>query len=413
MKTVNWKNGAIPSLILKEINKSRNYDANTKTSSFEAVSFHTNSPILESLLIFPKNLDDLEQIQLINSTLASIPEDFNEVTFIKEINLKLQEELRKPVTEFHVLTSISAKNVCLPKQFSFLECVIQFYGFHFPKKYGDRRAALVGCESIPDEPPDYCRVVVKTRAKTPRGAMVRAMRAIDGFRGLWCLQVNTEIELLGMQWEPIDKLRLGPLHSVHGATGKIEPNTVWFEPNYVKANIFSTARSAIIMRNCARTRRNLVKSSLSEEIIAALVSYARALDEKDADVAFLKLRSSMERLTSPNSNYAEVIRRCSFIWKEREYVIQVLEHLRNFRNKSVHAGDPSDLAKAHCFSLQIYFRLLFWFFLTRTKDCQNLHGVWEFLDQPDDVTALQRRSKLAQEAVRYLSTPPRSKITAD
>jgi len=94
----------------------------------------------------------------------------------------------------------------------------------------------------------------------------------------------------------------------------------------------------------------------------ALLRYVRALDEKDHNSAFIRLWGALESIAAPSeSNYESITRRCAFLFKEAEYHKQVLEHLREYRNKSIHAGDQSERAKTFCFQLQYYFRELILF----------------------------------------------------
>lgn len=410
--TVKWKKETKPELILKEIEASRTFDNAKGNSSFAGFSLTLNMSVLESLLIFPSDLDDIDSSELIRKSLSSAP-NLSKDGFLDQINKILRNELRKPSKNYHILTSISADPRMFPKQFSLLGSIIRFSGLEYPKIYASRKIGIAKHSAIKTKDPQaYCKIIIKTKAKTARGAMFRALRSIDAFRGLYCLQINTQFELFGgKNWEPINKFRLGPIHTLHNSKGRMESEVIWYDPNFFESAVYSKKEKEILLNNVKFFRRRISFSQLSTDIVESLLLCTRALDEKDANTAFLRLWNALEKITSPTANYNETIRRCSFIFSNRAYHEQVIDHLRIYRNRSVHSGTPSDFSKSHCYSLQGYFRHLFWFFVSRTKTANALQDVWKFLDQPSDVESLRQRIKIAQEAVRFFNIPAKETKT--
>lgn len=143
-------------------------------------------------------------------------------------------------------------------------------------------------------------------------------------------------------------------------------------------------------------------SKYSNKIKDALQIYVRALDEKDSNIAFIKLWSALEYLTSPgNANYKLITRRCSFLYKEHEYHKQVLEHLRINRNQFVHDGESSTKSKKYCYQLQGYFKTLIDFHLAWTGDLKNLDEANQFLDHQPNLKDLERDKKLIEYAIKF------------
>jgi hypothetical protein len=129
----------------------------------------------------------------------------------------------------------------------------------------------------------------------------------------------------------------------------------------------------------------------------------RALDESDANTAFLRLWTAVEVLTTPGkADFDKLIRRCAFLFQQGAFHRQMLEHLREYRNSTVHAGEYSDRARAMCFQLQLYFNALIWFHMGNATAFQSLDEANQFLDMPPDKAAISRQIKLGRRALKYV-----------
>lgn len=128
----------------------------------------------------------------------------------------------------------------------------------------------------------------------------------------------------------------------------------------------------------------------------------RALDESDPNTAFIRLWGALEMLVVPGqADYAKLVQRCAFLFNDTEFHRQLLEHLREYRNTNVHAGEESEQARTHCYQLQIYFVALLRFHLGNAKFFQSLDEANLFLEFPPDEKELKRRSQLIDKAIRY------------
>ena len=111
----------------------------------------------------------------------------------------------------------------------------------------------------------------------------------------------------------------------------------------------------------------------------------------------------MEALTIPSeTNYDLVIRRASFLIRERDYHQQVLEHLRDCRNRNVHEGDQSEKAKSHCYQLQFYFYHLILFHLSSAGDFASIEVANNFLDLPLNIDTLKNKKRLIEKAIKFI-----------
>jgi hypothetical protein len=153
-----------------------------------------------------------------------------------------------------------------------------------------------------------------------------------------------------------------------------------------------------------RVRRRLSKISYAGELEKAVRRYSRALDSRDFNKAYLELWSVLESLTfSVTDRYDVTIRRTLFLWKDKDFNKQILEHLRNYRNRMVHAGLNSEEIETLVRQLRGYVEGLLLFHLFNRQNFADMNQVGEFLDLRPDAAELQRKIPLMRKAVKFLS----------
>ena len=403
---IKWKQSKSlkPSVVLDRIAEIRTVSAEGRPS-FTGFVLQDALPALQSMLVFPDVAADVQKSTLMWKALAIITSELTPAAFLAAINETLKKQISTKEKHFHVLTSISINPEGLSRDVNIDGTVITLSGPQYPKKYSGRDSAILS-KRLPVEasPPNYARVIVKVTAKSSYGAMTKALRALDLLRAAWCLLANSEMEIVGQEWSPINAVRLGSIHTIHNVDGSLAAEEIWFEPNFASTNPFNPGKPEVFKRNTKYILQRVKKCLYASTIIDALLRYVRGLDERDQNTAFLRLWGAFESLTSPDrADYDKVIVRSAFLFKDHNYHRQILEHLREYRNKSVHAGDQSESAKTHCFQLQIYFRSLIWFHLRNVARFRTLSEVNEFLDLPPNSTDLIRRRRLINQAIRFVS----------
>jgi hypothetical protein len=116
----------------------------------------------------------------------------------------------------------------------------------------------------------------------------------------------------------------------------------------------------------------------------------------------IQLWGAIESLAAPSEgNCDSVTKRCAFLFDESQYHEQILEHLREHRNSSIHEGTKSNMSKTYCFQLQFYFRELIFFHLRQSGSFKNLDEANSFLSLPSNPESLLSRKKLIDKAVRF------------
>jgi len=211
------------------------------------------------------------------------------------------------------------------------------------------------------------------------------------------------MEIIGDEWQPINKIRLGAAHTIHKEGGLVATEMFWYEPNFVKAKLFTHSNLGIFSKNSKWAIKQIDKLSYRNIVKDALLRYVRALDERDQNVALIKIWGALETLAAPSeSNYDLVTRRASFFFSEKDYHKQVLEHLRDYRNRSVHAGDQSERAKSNCYQLQFYFYHLILFHLRSAGEFMSLEEANNYLDLPLNIDALKNKKRLIEKAIKFI-----------
>lgn len=403
---VQWKKKKYlkPDVVLKKIDSIKTVsDGKISYSGFE---YHDAMATLQSMVKFPASTSGLNKESIVSKAVSNIAKvyDLNEQKVIDEINNVVKNELSRREYKYHVLTTISLKPPYPAKNIKIETCRIRIFENSYPKKYSGREELIRGNRVVTDGTPSgYAKVIVSLKAKSERDAATRALRVLDIQRAIWSLFGNSSMEIVGQEWEPINKIRLGGAHSIHKENGNLATELFWYEPNFVKARPFASQKIDIYKRNSKWVMEQLNKSPYQKLLKESLLRYVRALDERDQNVALIRLWGALESLTAPSeANYDMVTRRCSFLFAERDYHKQVLEHLREYRNSNIHAGDQSERAKSNCFQLQFYYYHLLLFHVRNSEKFKSLDEANNFLDLPTEKTALENRKRLIEKAIKFI-----------
>jgi hypothetical protein len=254
-------------------------------------------------------------------------------------------------------------------------------------------------------PAQYTKIMISTKAKSEYSAANQCLNDLDLIRAIWSLLSNSGMELIGDEWSPINVIRLGGIHTLHKDSGKIiDSEMYWFEPNFQLAKAFQLPNKDIKLfkKNFTFSFNQLKKCKYSNSLENALVRYVRALDERDQNVALLHIWGALESIIAYEENSKSKLPiRCSFLFEEHEYHRQVLEHLREYRNQSVHSGDKHEQAKSYCYQLQFYFRQVIYFHLHNVDYFNTLEEANKFLDQPVDIEHLKQKRNLIEKAIKF------------
>jgi hypothetical protein len=404
---IKWKSSQRfkPAVVLAKIDAARTVSP-TGGASFTGFDWEECQPALHSMLDFPPAASEVDAMSLVWRALTKVRGPLTPSDFLAAANAELTALLATREEQYRVLTSVSVRHGDLPKAFSSLGTTIRCLTGSFPKRYKARDDLIKSYHTgIPPAPHSYTRVIVSLKAKSQDAAFAKAMRALDLQRALWCLLGNPRMQITfgAPSLKPINVVRLGGHHTLHRPDGKPARDGIWFEPGYVEAAAFAPSKAALVRKHSRWATGRMRQSRYGVQIASALIRYVRAFDESDANAAFLRLWTAVESLTTPSvADYDKLVRRCAFLFQDGVFHRQMLEHLREYRNGSVHAGEYSDRARTLCYQLQLYFNALVWFHIRNARFFESLDEANAFLDTPPAKAVVVRQMQLARRALRFM-----------
>lgn len=329
---------------------------------------------------------------------------FTKESFISELNAAVVRHGKKREEIYTMVTSVSLAGGFPVKAIAVGKAVVRSYPKGLPKKYRTRNQHSWKSE-LEQMPAAYCPVTVRLKSKDKMDAFHAAIYELDYVRAVHALYVNPEAQYnFGFQKSgPLNKIMFGGLHSLHRDNGAlVDKNLHWYERNYQIKKV-ATVKSPQALAKVAKTI--IEKVSLHQNgsaIKAAIVRYVRAFDEDDKNVVIQKLWAALESIVSPNENNAEsIVRRCSFMFDERPYYAQILEHLREYRNRNVHAGHEVEDLDYHCYQLQMFFKEAVSFYVGNYKVLPTLAAANKFLDLPSGYDELKQLQMFVEKALKY------------
>lgn len=417
---VSWrKNKKLkPLVILQRLKDIATVDSEGRVSFTGLRKFELDS-VLFSMIDFHKEFSNHTSRTLYSAALSSwiAAEGATAEQFMEAMNKHVIEHNRKPVRDYVAITSVSLVGGFPQRCLKFREGTVESFPKGLPKKYQSRAKfdSLWKAQGTP-MPADYCPVAVRVRSKSPMDAMELALDELDFIRGLHALRINSSYSTTLGHDEgsrlPINALMLGGMHTLHGLDGKIADDSYWYEHGYVDVRvreIEADKREAI--KTAVRTlRRNIEVHPDGHVLKEAIIRYVRAFDGQDKNVVLQKTWAALESVMAPGENNTDlIVRRCSFMFAERDYHHQVLEHLKDYRNRSVHTGRALENPNDYCYQVQLYFRQAIFFHAANAKVFNSLQEANGFLDLPDAVTSLKRKKFLLDKAITFLS--PKKTVT--
>lgn len=409
--SIKWKKNKNlnPDLLLERIGSivSVKKDGGISFSSFDYMELNAS---LYSMIEFGKKMDWSIKEEIVSTAIINSIKNkkLNRNDVINEINKQLKEIRRRRETEFVFLSTLSLSEPIPIKKVVILGCSIRIFTGSYPKKYNSRKKHENKWRFNFDHTPSaYSKVIVNCKAKFPEEAVSKSLEALDILRAILCLLVNPRIQLtFGSTISPINKIRLGGMHSLHKKNGNLAIEYFWYETNFVYTNphLITDNSVNIIKINVLRALKQLIKSSYGEVIQDCLLKCVRALDEPDSNTASLRLWGALEALSaSGDGRYDSVTRRCSFLFADRKYHKQMLEHLREYRNSNIHAGEEFKVAKTYCYQMQYYLYHLIFFHLYNADEFNSMEDANMFLDMPSNINLLKKRKGLIVKAINFVS----------
>lgn len=404
---VKWKKNdkLKPQVLIDKLKEITMVDADGKVS-YSAFEKQEIDSVILTMLQFDSDFSysTTKRLYLEAQTICAKAQAFTKEAFMTELNAAVVRYGKKREEAYTMVTSISLSGGFPTKSIAFGNTIIRSYPKGLPKKYSSR-SQHTWTNELEALPASYCPVTISLKSKDKMDAFHSAIYELDYARAVHGLYVNPVAQFnFGIQNSgPLNKIMLGGLHSLHLHTGALaDRNLYWYERNY-KIKKAAVVKNPAALAKIARTIMSKVALHQNGSTIkAAFVRYVRAFDEHDKNVVIQKLWAALESMVSPFENNAEsIVRRCSFMFAERDYYAQILEHLREYRNRNVHTGHEVEDLDYHCFQLQVFFKEAISFYVGNYKVFPTLAIANKFLDLPSGLEELKHLQMCVDKALRY------------
>jgi len=406
--TVKWKNGFDPELVIQKLSSIRILDG--EKVSFSGFEYNEYISVLVTMVEISEDIPTEVSRELIVKGFheAARKPEMDKKGIISSINKAVRTHLGMPEQEYRLVTTlnIQASNV-LPR-FQVNGCWIMFYKT-LPKKYLATRQEFLSSAPpwLVDTKGSFSYYIVAHAAdKSTHAAVGKMLDAIDLLRGIWNLHTNKAMVLsFGGRKKPINQVILGAVHTLHGKDGKKVGETYWYEyENFQDHKKVDFSKDSYRTLDYSKNlRKALNKNNYRKDVELGIVRYVRALDSRDYDSTFIKLRGVLEYLTNTlKDSYDKTIRRASFLHMDREFHRQVLEHLRHYRNKTVHLGAGENDIDTHVYQLKSYVEQLLQFHIANSFGFKSLEEASNFMDFLHDVEALKKQIAMCQAGIKFI-----------
>ena len=322
-------------------------------------------------------------------------------SLIKEIRRFARELLKTPVSRYALLTSLSIKSDSQIKkirigrdQLIFGTVPLRFFKEAEPLIKNAKRRLLS------DPPENYLPVRVHVSSRSIYEAADNALMHLDLIKAIWNLFYNRNqyARLSIGKKDPVNKITIGPIHTLHEPNGILSAKNVWwYEPSYVKpSKIHDISQETNQLDDFTlKIRARLSKIKYAPVIEDALRRYGNSLDQRDWNNAFFRLWGILELLTntSPQDNYQVTIRRAAYIFHERDYYYQVLNQLRHYRNRYIHHDYSNSHIENYMYQLKLIVEAVIIFHLNNNLGFSSIQEVGDFLNLPYKREILESREK--------------------
>jgi len=333
----NWKKNKRfkPSVILQDLEDHKNIHDNGGMSYdgfFGTFGLDFASSTLTGMVDFPSALEPKFRSVLVRKCISDVgrKETLSSENFIAYLEKLVRDELSKPEKTFHILTTLSLRRPNI-KRLSVDGTSIRILTYGFPKKYQSRDNLEINQKHKIKTSYRYANTIITVKSRHADAAFTKGMDTLDLVRAIWNILTIPRWELGPSDWTPINRVRTGSIHTLHKQNGAlaVERYNYWYEPNFVETSPLDALQYKFFPTNTRWLLDRIHECKYSKQLKSAILRYVRALDERDSNVAVIKLWSALEALTSPTqANYDQVVRRTAFIHHDHKILLQVLEQLR-------------------------------------------------------------------------------------
>lgn len=404
-----WDKQFDPSIVVDKLEEVRSHDGKGKVQ-FEAWTHSESMVLLSTMVSVSSEIPDRIKRRLISDATFQVGKR-NALTperILSAIGRLEGDYLSKTKTRYRLITEISLARTQSLKRRSFDGSVLTTKPVHARTVQWARAKVLPSANNAihAKAPSQYSGVSVTVQARAIEEAFEKAIGRLDVIRAIWNLALNRRHGWrmsMGPR-KPVNALILAPIHTLHTPDGRLATEAWWYEPLYQgPVRTLNNARDIeALERYTDRVKDRIKKLGYAAEINDALVRYVRALDVRNWEDAFLRLWSVLETLTATTSQKATV-RRASFLFHDREYAQELVSHLKEYRNRAVHAGGETADIEALMFQLKRLIETLLEFHIAAGSTFKSLQDAGELMELPHNRDALEQRRRRIEYVKRFVS----------
>lgn len=411
---VKWKEGFNPEVVIKKLSAMRTSHNDDEVCFEVSITYYDCITVLQSMIeINDEDIPDETKKELIirgfdESVKGKVLDPKNVLSKINNEILKYNSQTSRL---YHLLTTINIMTNSNLKKITINNCTIKFYK-KLSNKFADERDSIISRSTDQSTRKKDCSsyfLRTSVNSKSLDSAVNQSLDSIDLLRSIWNLYLHKKtgmVSIIAGTRKPINKIMLGEFHTLHDEDGAVMGDVCWYEPDFYResqAEDLSENMNDLLVFN-QEVLSKLKKLHYKKELELLLIRYVRALDSSDYDKSFIQLWGILEALTSTlHDRYDETIKRTVFHFRELEYNKNILEHLRQYRNKSVHAGKGDNTVNINVYQLKRYVEALLIFHINNQFKFPNLNDAGRFMGLSRNVDALEKTIVLNQNVLKYIN----------
>ncbi len=368
-------------------------------------------PDIISVLQSSQNFEGIPEVERMRITLEAVRKaasrgKITRNTLLEEINRAKTNFLKTPPKPFILAMSLSVDYSERIKK-TVIDGNTVTIAKNLPRHFDQNIIQKLIQSCVPEaQPKNFSATKVRVLARNTNEAFESGLETIDYIRGIWNFIINrkTIARISTGRLKPINLIRLGPVCTLHHANGKLACKTFWYEQQFYNKDSKSINQNdwARIRKEENSIRNRIKKIPYGNELKTIFVRYSHSLDSTDYESCYLKLWSLLETLTDTvGGSYDKTIKRTTFIYKDKEFHRQILEHLRSYRNLSVHADQSSEQIETFVFQLKRYVEDLMNFHLYSRANFKSIYESGNFMDLPGDISDLKNKISLYKKALKF------------
>ena len=409
--TASWKKSYNPKPFLDSIEKCKCVDESGKVE-YQGFDILTVPASINSMVQLDSRISEYEKYVMVREGIFECGRKgkINKDNLVKIIRKYEREHLKAPNKKFILMTTFSIDRFVKINKCSIDGNVLTFTS-SYPKKFYQNTKDVYSyhfTSSFTGKPPrDYITIRSSVSAKSTHDAFEKGLFSLNLMRGIWNLFFNRSTPIsFRSHRTPINRITLGPIHTLHHPNGKLASEEWMYEPDYrtpLKAyRPMNVGELEKMLQFGKDMRRRLKQSSYEGDIKAAIVEYCQALDSYNWGTSFVELWSLLEHLTNTkNHSYDTTIKRAKFLCKDPDAAHQSLNYLREFRNSLVHVSKCGHGLDIFIFELKYYVERLLGFHLFNNYKFKSIGEACQFLDLPFKDEDLKNKLDLVLKAQKF------------